>query len=143
MKYDPKTSIGYWSAKAHRTIFNLQKQEFTRAGHNVSGEQWTALVFLCAGDGLTINDLASGLEREQTSTTRLVETMVKHNLVKRCEDPDDRRARRIYVTDKGRSAEKELTSIAQSVIKKATAGITEEEYSSCLSTLSKIVLNFA
>ncbi|WP_433253541.1 MarR family winged helix-turn-helix transcriptional regulator [Streptosporangium sp. CA-135522] len=49
----------------------------------------------------TLRELAERIDRSVSATSRLVDQLVRRGMVDRHEDPDDRRARRIALTESG------------------------------------------
>jgi DNA-binding MarR family transcriptional regulator len=55
-------------------------------------------------------DIAERLQISLASVSRAVDGLVRGRLVKRVEDPDDRRVRRLSITDKGRRLASEIVA---------------------------------
>ncbi|WP_210408029.1 MarR family winged helix-turn-helix transcriptional regulator [Allokutzneria sp. NRRL B-24872] len=60
------------------------------------------LYVLDAGRTPTVKDLADHVGRSVSATSRMVEQLVAKGLVGRREDTEDRRAKRVHLTDEGR-----------------------------------------
>ncbi|GAA3998761.1 MarR family transcriptional regulator [Allokutzneria multivorans] len=60
------------------------------------------LYVLDAGRTPTVKDLADHVGRSVSATSRMVEQLVARGLVGRREDTEDRRAKRVHLTDEGR-----------------------------------------
>ena len=69
--------------------------------------------------------------------------MLKHGLVQRAKDQDDRRKVRITLTEHGRALEKGLMSYAIDINRVAVAGIEPREIEICRSVLERISANLA
>jgi DNA-binding MarR family transcriptional regulator len=78
---------------------------FTAALHpyRVTPRQFGVLARLWRQDRLTVEELARQLYTDQSSLSRIIDRMVRDQLVLRRVDPRDRRARRIYLTPRGRA----------------------------------------
>jgi DNA-binding MarR family transcriptional regulator len=61
--------------------------------------------------------------------------------VKRCDDPNDRRVFKIFLTEKGKNIEEKMIIVAQQTIKEATEGITEDEMAICMKVLKRTIEN--
>ncbi len=81
------------------------RNQLTSSGISVS--QCYVLETLNRHDALTVNELAEKMHLSISTITRVVEPLVKKQLVRREEDPEDRRVRLISLTPKGRIAFKE------------------------------------
>ncbi len=65
--------------------------------------QLAALYALADGGTTTIADLADTLNRSPSATSRLVDGLVRRRLLERREEPDDRRMRSVWLTERGRA----------------------------------------
>jgi DNA-binding MarR family transcriptional regulator len=65
--------------------------------------QLAALYTLAEGGTTTIADLADALNRSPSATSRLVDGLVRRRLLERREEPDDRRMRSVWLTERGRA----------------------------------------
>lgn len=64
--------------------------------------QLGTLLLLEDGEARTVGALGEQIGRSLSATSRLVEQLVKRELLRREEDPDDRRARRVTIAARGR-----------------------------------------
>lgn len=64
--------------------------------------QLGTLLLLEDGDARTVGALSGQIGRSLSATSRLVDSLVKRELLRREEDPDDRRARRVTIAARGR-----------------------------------------
>jgi DNA-binding MarR family transcriptional regulator len=65
--------------------------------------QLAALYAVADGGTTTIADLADTLNRSPSATSRLVDGLVRRRLLERREEPDDRRMRSVWLTERGRA----------------------------------------
>lgn len=65
--------------------------------------QLAALYVLADGSTTTVGELAEGLGRSPSATSRLVDGLVKRRLVERREEPEDRRQRSVALTQRGQA----------------------------------------
>ena len=71
----------------------------------VTPEQWQALVYLSnydQGEGLTQNELAELILRDKTTVSRLVEHLLRQDLIVRSAGVEDRRTYRLQLSERGR-----------------------------------------
>jgi len=64
--------------------------------------QLGTLLLLEDGEARTVGALGEQIGRSLSATSRLVEQLVKRELLRREEDPNDRRARRVTISARGR-----------------------------------------
>src|SRR4051812_47006736 len=85
-----------------RRRLNLAFAAAIRA-EGITTRQYGVLSRLWREDGLTLDELVASLYSDQSSLSRIVDRMVRAGLVERRVDADDRRVRRIYLTNRGRA----------------------------------------
>ena len=135
------SSIGHWTYRTSHGMSTSLNRKFHNAGYSITIEQWKALVYLWAQDGLTQLELGESMGKEQSATTRIVNNLEKNNFVVRVPNPDDRRSKRIYLTHQGRRLEAVLSNLACENVADLTRGITDEELAACIHTLAQICRN--
>ncbi|WP_257348682.1 MarR family winged helix-turn-helix transcriptional regulator [Pseudalkalibacillus decolorationis] len=117
-------------------------QNFDSNGYPVTYEQWQILSRLYEEDGQTQNQIALLIERDQASVSRLIDNMVKRQLVKRVPHPHDRRIKHIFLTEESKHMQRELEELALKTISKASDHIHQEDLETCLRVLDQIRKNF-
>jgi len=118
-------------------------RSFTKAGHDITTEQWRILRCLQNKDGQRQQDLANFVYKDKTLITRIVDSMEKRDLVVRVPDRLDRRQKLIYLTNKGKRLQEELMQIAQKTSLEAQQGIGEEHLGIFTNVLLKIQDNLS
>lgn len=71
--------------------------------HGVSVSQCYALEALDQRDSMTMGDLAGHLCLKMSSMTRVIDALFESGLVRRSDDPEDRRVCRVQITAKGKA----------------------------------------
>jgi len=101
------------------------------------------MVQLWSKDGQSQQELCVCTERDKPCTTRLIDTMEKHNLVVRVPDRTDRRVKLIYLTQKGKQLQKTLTEQVMKSVYEALEGIDKHELDVCLKALHTVCANLS
>ena len=117
----------YW---INRLGFILRKelsQRFKEKGFSINPEEWGMLLHLWMQDGRSPTELADQTIRDRTTITRLIDGMVRKDLVKREIDPNDRRRSLIFLTANGKLLQSQLMPIAQELIQQSLKGISSED----------------
>ena len=70
--------------------------------HGMTRAQWAVLLRLERREGLKQSDLADDLDIQPITLTRLVDRLCDNGLIERRPDPNDRRAKRLYLTPAAR-----------------------------------------
>ena len=84
------------------------------------------LTCLWERDGLNSKDLSELLVLDSSSLTGHLDRMERSGLVVRRDDPTDRRAVRVFLTEKGRRLRKELEPIGRELKETLRAGVPAE-----------------
>src|SRR6187455_3196458 len=70
--------------------------------HGMTRAQWAVLLRLERREGLKQSDLAEDLDIQPITLTRLVDRLCDSGLIERRPDPNDRRAKRLFLTEEAR-----------------------------------------
>ena len=89
--------------------------------------QVATLYVLDVGATPTVGELAEKLGRSTSVTSRLVDHMVQRGWVDRAEDAEDRRAKRVRITDKGRSFLRGFEGVRAEAQREVMAYLTADE----------------
>src|SRR5215470_14644642 len=85
--------------------------------------QWAVLARLEVCEGLKQSELAEMLDIQPITLTRLVDRMCDNGLIERRSDPDDRRAKRLYLTPAARPVLDGLARIGKDMMATVLEGI--------------------
>lgn len=96
--------IGEITRLAHRRVTAI----FNENNFDVTVEQFGLLALLWYQEGINQQTIANQLNRDKTTITRIVENMIKKSLIVKIPDQLDKRNKLIYLTDKGRSLQKNM-----------------------------------
>jgi len=141
--YNLEGSLGYLVGRAQRALVNRLNRNFAEAGHDVTAEQWAMLLHLWQQDGQGQQQLADCACKDKTSVTRLIDGLEKRNLVLRVADQNDRRNNLIYLTNKGKTLQKELIALAQKTLAEAQQEISPTQLKICKNALRQVYQNLS
>jgi len=130
------TSVGFLLAKAYQRACVLFKEEFE--GYDLTPQQFGLLGFLWQEDGLTQSELSAKSQIDRTTMGGLIDRLEKEGLLARRSHPEDRRAYRICLTEKGKALRPLLTPLAASAQAKFTVKLDPQEVETLKSLLQKI-----
>jgi MarR family transcriptional regulator for hemolysin len=85
--------------------------------------QWAVLARIERSEGLKQCELADTLDLQPITLTRLIDRLCDGGLIERRSDPDDRRAKRLYLTPAARPVLDGLTRLGQDIMATVLAGI--------------------
>jgi DNA-binding MarR family transcriptional regulator len=87
----------------------------------------------------TMSELGTALEMPFSSTTRLVDWLVRANILERVDDPDDRRIVRVHLTENGWQIYQEGMAYNKKQVMSLLAIFTPEEQEQLLWLMNKLV----
>jgi MarR family transcriptional regulator for hemolysin len=103
--------------------------------------QWRATKMLYHREGLRQTELAEWLEMEPIAVGRVIDRLQAAGFVERRADPRDRRAWRLYITERARVIVGDMELIARDLRKDATRGIGSDELGVALGVINRIKEN--
>lgn len=128
------------NGKVSMAINRMMYRNFRKEGIDITPEQWTVLSFLWEKDGVSQQKLCDATFKDKPSMTRLIDNLVKQELVERKTTPTDRRSNLIFLTSKGESIKDRANNAVFETTKAALEGIDEEGLENVRSIL-KVVFN--
>ncbi len=108
-------------ARMLRTLFDQEARKFgmTRA-------QWGVLFRLERSEGLKQSELADLLEIQPITLTRLIDRLCDNGLIERRNDPNDRRAKRLFLTPAARPLLNRLDKLTSEIMERTLTGVDRD-----------------
>lgn len=103
--------------------------------------QWWVLTHLYFHDGVSQTELSSLLEIERPSLGRLIDRLEEKGWVERRADPEDRRVKRVYLTNEVDSIVRTMREHAAEVRGQALTGFQTQDIDLLIKVLKKIKSN--
>ena len=128
------------TAKAWKLYAN---QKLAESGYDLTIEQAVIIAHAWHHDGLNQQQISEMIDRDKTSTTRIIDILEKEKLVKRVHDNKDRRQNLIRLTEKGESKCREFINMAREIEHELIQGIDRSDIKICKKVLSKIRQNIS
>lgn len=108
----------------------------------VTQARWTTMVYLQqGGEGLTQRELAGLMAIENPTLVRLLDSLEQQGLIERRACPNDRRARRLHLTDPGRDFMEVLSDRANTLRDEMLEGVDEGDIAIALKVFHRIMEN--
>jgi MarR family transcriptional regulator for hemolysin len=108
----------------------------------VTQARWSTMVYLeKGGEGLTQRELASLMAIENPTLVRLLDSLEQQGLIERRPCPNDRRARRLHLTNAGRAFMDDLSGRAEALREEMLEGISDDEIECTVRVFHKILEN--
>ena len=137
MDFKKEKSAGYLANHMARLFANALHERIRPLG--LAPAQFMTLLELWEGDGLTQKDLVQRLDVEQATMANTLNRMERDGLIEREENPKDRRARVIRLTDKARGLEADAKATANEVNGIALSGLSEDERRVFVKTMTRVI----
>ncbi|NVN92545.1 MAG: MarR family transcriptional regulator [Desulfuromonadales bacterium] len=125
MSFDVERSIIFLLAKAYQHVVSLCSKEFSE--YKITPPQLILLDILWKQDTFSQAELSEKTRIDRTTITGIIDRLEKRGLVERQSHPEDRRAKRIILTDRGRKLENELCDAASRVRDKVRMRFSPDE----------------
>jgi len=106
-------------ARLLRTTYDRRVRDL-----GLTRSQWWVLTHLFRKDGTTQSELAEILELEKPSLGRLLDRLESKGWVRRMEDPKDRRAKRVFLTEAAQAPMQVMREVAAGVREDALSGLS-------------------
>jgi MarR family transcriptional regulator, transcriptional regulator for hemolysin len=103
--------------------------------------KWAVLARLDRFEGLKQTALAEMLDLQPISLTRLLDGLADNGLIERRPDPDDRRAKRLFLTPAARPLLERLTALGEDLMETALTGLTPSDVDALLGRLTTVKEN--
>jgi MarR family transcriptional regulator, transcriptional regulator for hemolysin len=103
--------------------------------------QWSVLARLQRNEGVKQNELAVLLDIQPITLARLVDKLSSLGLVERRDDPNDRRANRLYLTDKAAPVLERLNALGETLVGHTLEGFDSEEIGALRDSMERIRAN--
>ena len=96
------------------------------------------MILHSAEEGMRQKEIAEIMEIGASATSQMIDKLEKDGFVKRIPDPDDRRATRIILTEKGTARAYEVDNEQESALERFFVNLQEEEKQQLIALLQKI-----
>src|SRR5271157_600936 len=121
--FSPEREIGFALHDVARMLRTYADQRARDL--NMTRAQWSVLVKLQRCEGANQSELAEQLDLAPITLGRLIDKLTAAGLVERRDDAFDRRAHRLFLTDRAAPTLVSLGALAEDVMGRALAGVDE------------------
>jgi len=123
------------------TVNDVGRMLRTYADHKagqfgITRAQWAVLARLDRFEGLKQSELAEMLDLQPITLTRLLDRLSDSGLIERRSDPNDRRAKRLFLTAAARPLLERLGELGEEMMATALAGVSRESVEQIVAQLA-------
>ncbi|WP_062379953.1 MarR family winged helix-turn-helix transcriptional regulator [Demequina pelophila] len=118
---------------------SMPRQTERVAGEGLTLHQFRALIIVYSDEGCTTTDLADAVDVHPSVATGIVQRLVTRGFFRRVEDPEDRRIRRLYLTDEGRALAEEVAGTARATRRRQLEVLDDAQLAQLRTILATLV----
>jgi DNA-binding MarR family transcriptional regulator len=137
LAFDRANSLGYLASRLSRQLSSALQHDLGPLG--LTAGQFAVLLELDTTDGLTQADLSARLRVEQPSMAQTVARLRRDGLVRQSAHEGDRRATRLWLTDKAHAALPPAVAAAKRTNERALSALAPDEAEALIATLRRLV----
>lgn len=134
-------SIGKWISIIHRHLHVYMFRELQP--YNIGKGQFIFLMTLIKKDGISQEELSHILDFDKGTTARALKKLEKEEYIERKQDPQDKRAYKVYVTEKGKSIIPVLNKLRKNLTNILASDLSKKEKEMTLGLLERMAENIS
>lgn len=119
-------------------IRGFMQQKFRENQIDLTYEMHQIMACLWRKDGVRQQELADLTLKDKASMTFLIDNLTKRGLVRRADDPVDRRSKLIYLTTKGKQLGKKVEPWVIEMFAIVCSGLKINDINECIKTVEKM-----
>lgn len=129
-------SIGFLISQTSRKTINLLMQRLRE--YDITPEQWSVLYQLHKEGPITQKEIAKLTAKDQPTTARIADLLIKKELIHKKMSPEDRRAFIVSLTNKGEAVAAKIVPIESQTMDDILSGINQNQVQQFKEMLQKI-----
>lgn len=135
----PQQFLGFMLGNVYRRISN----QFARAlkPYDITPEQWSVLFMVVSREGINQKEVAVEVAKDQPTTARIVELLLKKGFITKLLSTNDRRAYQLSATAQGKELIEITLPLEQENITAAVAGLLPSQLEQLRDMLNLIYYN--
>jgi MarR family transcriptional regulator for hemolysin len=135
----PRREIGFLINDVARLLRTHADHKAAQFG--ITRAQWAVLVRLARHEGLKQAELAEMLDLQPITLTHLLDRLCQNELIERRPDPDDRRAKRLFLRPAAQPLLEQLGQLGEDLMGTALAGLSEQQIEAFGADLTRVKEN--
>ncbi len=124
-----------------KKIRNYMQRGLNEADIDLTVDQWVVLDHLSQNRGISQIELGNITFKDPPTMTRILDLLVKKEMVTRLNSSSDRRKFTIDLTEKGREVHHQANEIITEVRKQAWSNLNEHDYNTLVKIMDTIYTN--
>lgn len=136
-----KNSLGPWIGRTMKMIEDKIEDILAENSIDLSRMQFVVLKTIEENDGMSQNELAHFANRNKSSLTRMINTLITKGYITKCSSEEDKRKNHIHITDEGQTILKKAVPHFRKMARNIESNLTPEEIEQTKLILKKIQHN--
>jgi DNA-binding MarR family transcriptional regulator len=125
-------------------VMRIIRKEFrSQRGQGFSVPEFRSLAFISRSPGASLSELAEHIGIEPPTASKLVESLVQRGLIKRDEQPADRRRVQLSILPKGKKSVDTAIEHTREFLAKRLVHLSSEERETVLEAMALLKIAFA
>ncbi|MEM6735842.1 MAG: MarR family transcriptional regulator [Bacteroidota bacterium] len=138
----PRRELGSYIDRTYKIVRQDLINRFKEEGVDLTPEQWVVVSKLKTDGKMYQTDLANLTFRDKPTVSRIVDLLVRKNMVARERDQKDGRKFFISLTHHGKKVVKKAYPAVEASRELGWTNLSEEEYTLLIKLLDKIFINY-
>ena len=130
---------GFYITQIKQRSERIFERLLQQNGIELSGGQGRILFILWRQDGLTMSEISRQTSLAKNTLTVVIDGMVKKGIVRREQNPANRREMRVYLTEQAKSLQERYEVVSEQMTAMFYSGFTEKEQAECEGYLLRIL----
>lgn len=133
--------IFYTIDKSIRTYRTFAQKRLRENGFKITIDQWLILKVMTENPGISQQEIAERVFKDNASVTRMIELLVKSDYLERKVHPQDRRKSNLKITKEGKKVIDDVQNLVLENRKIALNGVSQKELETLQKALTLIINN--
>jgi DNA-binding MarR family transcriptional regulator len=138
-RYKHDENMLFLLTQAHWKMYRILNKQFRKSQQQITPDQWLLMLNLYNEGPLYQSELARKQFKDRAAIKRLADQLCEKDLIIRKKSTDDRRLKRLELTEKGVEIILELNIICQKTIKRSVRDLSEVEINALKRLIQRIV----
>lgn len=134
-------NFGFPMDKAIKMVRLKYNNAFKELGFDLTTEQWVLIEKLYHQNSQSQSDLAEGSYKNAPTVSRIIDLLVKKNLVERQRFENDRRRYKIFLTAKGQEVVETCYPKILELRNSGWSGLSDSDFENFIRMINQITLN--
>lgn len=134
-----KASVGKYAAAIYRNAQTILSYKLE--GLDLKKGEYDFFYYISQNEGTSQQELSDNLYIGKSTTAKAVKNLIKYGYISREQDRNDRRCKRLFLTEKGKRIAPLIKATFRELIDIYCQDISETEYEETIKVLTRVLAN--